>query len=367
VKIKEIHLYHVVLPMKEAFTTSFGSMHVRHTLIVKVVNEEGLEGWGEAVADYGPWYSYETVQTEWHIIRDFISPLILNKEIDINEYIKLVRPIRGHNMAKAGIEFALWDLLGKSVGKPIYELIGGTRRSVDVGISIGIKSSVEELLKSIEKALEIGYKRIKIKIKPGWDVNIVKVIRKEFPDIPLQVDANAAYTLNDLPIFKELDRYDLLMIEQPLHYDDLVGHAELQARLRTPICLDESIKSLNDAIAAYKLGSCTIINVKPGRVGGLHETKAIHDFTMSVGIPIWIGGMVETGIGRSFAIVAATLPNVKYPNDISPSDRFWYEDLIEPPWTVKKGIIEVPTKPGIGVDIRYEVLSKYSRNIHVIK
>ena len=360
--IREIELYHVVMKMKEEFRTSFGVMKERHTLIVKVVNDEGIEGWGEVVADEGPWYSYETVTTAWHIIKDFIAPRILGRNIDLEDYKALISGIRGHNMAKAGIEFALWDLKSRLEGKPLYQVIGGVRDVVDVGISIGIKSSIDELLRAISKALDDGYLRIKLKIKPGWDLKVVDRVRREYPDIKLQVDANAAYTLNDLPLFKELDRYDLLMIEQPLHHDDLIDHAELQRRIKTPICLDESIKGLRDVIAAYKLGSCLIVNVKPGRVGGLSETLAINEFTEKVGMPIWIGGMVETGIGRSFAIAAATLSNVRYPNDISPSNRFWYEDLIEPPWIVTKGRIKLPNKKGIGVDVLEDRVIKYSKN-----
>ena len=360
--IKELRMYYVVMRLKEPFTTSFGTERFRHTLIIRLVDDKGMNGWGEVVADSGPWYSYETVKTAWHIIRDYIAPQILGKDIDLRTFRDVAGKIRGHNMAKAGVEFALWDLMAKRKGMPLYKLLGGVRDKVPIGISIGIKRNVNELLKHISKALDKGYLRIKIKIKPGWDVNIVKKVREEFGDIPLQVDANSAYTLNDLPILKELDKYDLLMIEQPLHYDDLVEHAELQRLLKTPICLDESIKGLRDTIAAYKLGSCSIINVKPGRVGGLLETLEIHEFTRKVGIPIWIGGLIETGIGRSFAIATATLLNVRYPNDISPSSRFWVKDLVEPPWELKSdGTIEVPKKPGIGVEVLEDVLVRYRR------
>ncbi len=358
--IRKLVLHYVRLPMKEVFTTSFGTETIRHTLIVKVEGEGGEVGWGEVVADGGPWYSYETVWTAWHVIRDYVSLMIKGRDVQPEGFPQIVKRIRGHNMAKAGVEFALWDLKGRVEGRSLKELIGGVKDRVEVGLSVGIMSDVRRLIKRVEEGLNQGFRRIKLKIRPGWDVDIVKAVRREFGNIPLQVDANAAYTLSDVKVFKELDRYDLLMIEQPLHYDDLIEHAELQKAIKTPICLDESIKSLRDARAAHKLGSCRIINVKPGRVGGLVEVKAIHDFTQSVNMPIWIGGMLETGIGRAFAVAAASLPNVRYPSDISPSSRFWVEDLVEPPWELSRdGFMKVPSKPGIGVEVIEERLSKY--------
>jgi O-succinylbenzoate synthase len=359
--IKTIELYHVAMKLREEFTTSFGSQSFRHSIIVKVEDKNGEAGWGEVVADQGPWYSYETVETAWHIIRDFIAPSVINKELDISRYIDTVSRIRGHNMAKAGIEYALWDLKCKIEGIPLYKALGGVRDRVTVGVSIGIQKSIDLLINKISEYLDQGYRRIKIKIKPGWDVEVIKSIRKTFPNILLQADANAAYTLNELKILMELDKYELLMLEQPLHYDDLILHAFLQRRLRTPICLDESIKSVRDVVAAYKLGSCSIINVKPGRVGGLVETKKIHDYTAETGIPIWIGGMLETGIGRAFLIAAATLPNIKYPSDISASSRYWEEDVVEPEWTLNPdGTITAPNKPGIGVEILENKIKRFT-------
>ncbi len=366
-RICKVTLHYVKLPMKQSFTTSFGTENLRHTLILKVEEVRGEVGWGEVVADGGPWYSYETVHTAWHVIRDYIVKMIAGKDVTPENFPKMVSRIRGHNMAKAGMEFALWDLKGKLEGKPIKDLLGGVRDEVPVGLSVGVIGNVKRLLNEVEAGINAGYHRIKLKIKPGWDINPVKLIRKEFGDIPLQVDANAAYTLSDVGVFRELDNYGLLMIEQPLHYDDLVEHAELQKVIKTPICLDESIKSLRDAKAAHKLGSCRIINIKPGRVGGLVETKAIHDFAKSVGMPVWIGGMIETGIGRSFAVAAATLPNVEYPNDISPSTRFWEEDLIEPPWLLtSRGTLQAPNKPGIGVEVIEERILRKSAKIEVV-
>jgi len=323
----------------------------------------GLLDGGEAPVDDGPWYSYETVNTTLHIYKDFIVPLLKNNPIIENpmDFIKIVSKIRGHPMAKAGIEFALWDLYAKRHKQPLYRLLGGVRDYVESGVSIGIIGDYDRLIKAISHYLDEGYRRVKIKIKPGWDIGPVKRIRKEFGDIPLQVDANAAYELRDKHIFIELDKYGLLMIEQPFHYEDLYEHSILQKLIKTPICLDESIKSIYDAMAAIALGSLKVINVKPARVGGLLETITIHDYALKHNIPIWIGGMLETGIGRGFQVAAATLPNVKYPNDISASKRYYEEEIVEPPWEITSdGIIRVPNKPGIGVEVLEDRVEKYT-------
>ncbi len=365
-ELKKITFYHVVTRLRESFETSFGKTIDRHCVIIAVEDNEGIVGWGEAPVDDGPWYSYETVDTTLYVYKEFIVPLlmknpVLEKPVDFQE---LVRKIRGYRMAKAGIEFALWDLYAKENNMPLYKIIGGVRNRVESGISIGVIGDMNALIKAVDKYLERGYRRVKIKIKPGWDIEPVKMIRKEFGDIPLQVDANAGYTLADKHVFMELDKYDLLMIEQPLFYEDLYEHSILQSLIKTPLCLDESIRSLHDVMAGAKLGSFRIVNVKPARVGGLLETILIHDYTMRHGIPIWIGGMLETGIGRGFQVAAATLPNVKYPNDISESARYYEEELVEPPWTLNKdGTIAVPEKPGIGVEVLEERVKKYSRKI----
>ncbi len=368
-KIKSIEVFHIVMELKSKFETSFGATKKRPALILKVTSDSDITGWSEVVAGEGPWYSYETIDTALHVIRDYIIPLIRGKEFNTpEEYIRRVSIIRGHNMAKAGIDMALWDIHAKELNKPLYKVLGGVRDKIESGVSIGIKSSIDELIKTIEYYLDQGYRRIKIKIKPGWDVDVVDVIRKRLGDIPLQVDANAAYTLNDLPLLKRLDKYNLLMIEQPLHYDDLVEHSILQKYLNTPICLDESIKSLNDARAAYRLGSCMIINLKPGRVSGITESLRIHDFTSMTGIPIWIGGMLETGVGRAYLVSLATLPNVKYPNDISASNRYYEEDVVDPPWTIDdSGYMHTIDKPGIGVEVLEDKLMKYLVRKYVFK
>jgi O-succinylbenzoate synthase len=352
------------MKLKVPFETSFGKTINRHGILVKIEDASGYIGWGETPVEDGPWYSYETIETTLYIYKEYLIPkLIKLRNLEHpKEFMEAVEGIRGYRMAKAGIEMTLWDLKAKLMGKPLYKLLGGVRNYIVSGVSIGIIGDEVALLKSISSFLDEGYKRIKIKIKPGWDIYPVKLIRREFDDVPLQVDANAAYTLDHINIFKELDSYDLLMIEQPLSYEDLYDHAVLQSQIKTPICLDESIKNLHEAKTALKLGSCKVINVKPARVGGLYESKLIHDYSMEKGIPIWIGGMLETGIGRGHLVAMATLPNVKYPNDISGSSRYWEEDIVEPPWVIRKdGTIELSEKPGIGVEVIEDRLSKYLR------
>ena len=358
--IKKLVLHHLRIPMKEEFKTAVSTDRVRETVLVELREKSGEVGWGEAEADSSPWYICETVETEWHIIRDFIVPSLRLKEVSPKKFGELVKRIRGHRMAKAGVEFALWDLEGKLSSSSLRKLIGGVKNKVEVGLSVGVIGNEELLLKTVEAGLRKGYRRVKLKIKPGWEVKPVSLVRKMFGEIPLQVDANASFQLRDLDIFRKLDTYDLLMIEQPLHYEDLLQHSKLQAKLKTPLCLDESIRSLLDAEAAYELNSCRVINLKPGRVGGLMESIRIHDFCLRSGFPIWIGGMLETGVGRAYAVAAATLPGVKYPSDISPSDRFWEEDIVEPPWTLSRdGFIKAPNASGIGVEVLEDVLKRY--------
>ncbi len=362
-ELKSIKLYHVVMELKEYFETSFGGTKKRHCVLIAIEDSTGIIGWGEAPVDDGPWYSYETVDTTLYIYREFIIPILM-KNPHVNkpeDFVKLVSRIRGYRMAKAGIEFALWDLYAKYLKKPLYRVIGGIRNKILSGVSIGVIGKMNLLLKLIDDYLERGYRRIKIKIAPGWDIEPVKVIRKEYGSIPLQVDANAAYTLDQTSVFKELDKYNLLMIEQPLYYEDLYMHSVLQSMIKTPICLDESIRGLHDVMAGHRLGSFKIINVKPARVGGLLETIKINDYSIENHIPLWIGGMLETGIGRAFQVAAATLPAIKYPNDISESSRYYEEDIVEPPWTLEKdGTIKPLEKPGIGVEVLEDKIEKYS-------
>lgn len=358
-KIEKIELRHIKMELVSPFTTSMGTEYDEEHIIVRV-DGEGLTGWGECVAEGTPFYSYETVTTAWHILRDFLIPSILGKNISgIDEAIASYEKVRGHMMAKAGLEAALWDLFAKSKNISLSQMMGGIRNKVDVGVSIGIQNSVEELIKKIDGYLEEGYKRIKIKIAPGNDIQFVKAVRKEFPDILFQVDANSAYTLNDIDLFKQMDDYNLLLIEQPLGYDDIYEHSKLQKELKTPICLDESIHSLDDTRAAIELDSCRVINIKPGRVGGFTESKLIHDYCQSKNIPVWCGGMLESGIGRAGNVALASLANFTLPGDISASKRYYKEDIVEPEFIVNPdGTMNVPTKPGIGVEVNIKMLEK---------
>jgi O-succinylbenzoate synthase len=351
-RIEHVELYHIRMPLVHPFETSFGREDEAQRILI-AVRSEGLTGWGETATSVGPWYEYETVETCWHVLRDFLGPRVLGREVESAADVAcLMVPVRGHPIAKMGLEAAVWDLLAKAQGKSMAELLGWSRSRVRVGVSIGVQDSVAALLDRIEAFWSQGYSRIKIKIRPGWDVDIVRQVRERFPDAPLMVDANSAYTLEDTDDLARLDDYDLLMIEQPLAYDDLVDHAILQQRLKTPICLDESVTSLAAARAALALDSGRIINIKPGRVGGLTVATAIHALCYEQGIPVWCGGMLETGIGRAHNVALASLPGFTMPGDISGSARYFHQDLVEPPFVINEdGTMTVPTAPGIGVEV----------------
>ncbi len=357
--VDRIELYHIKMELVSPFVTSMGTETNEEHIIIKV-DGEGITGWGECVAAANPFYTYETVQTAWHILSDFLIPGIIGKNFNtIDEAISSWQKVRGHNMAKAGLEAALWDLFAKSKSIALSKVLGGVRDKIDVGVSIGIQSSVNELIKKVENYLEEGYKRIKIKIQPGNDIQQIKALRKEFPNILLQVDANSSYTLGDIKIFKAMDELNLLLIEQPLGYDDIYQHSKLQRELKTPICLDESIRSLDDTRTAIELESCRIINIKPGRVGGFTEAKLIHDYCASKNIPVWHGGMLESGIGRAGNVALATLPNFTLPGDISASKRYFKNDIVEPEFVLNEdGTMSVPSKPGIGVQVNFKMLEK---------
>ena len=357
--IEEIQLRLINMELISLFETSFGREKKRKIIIVKMVSDD-LEGYGECVAMEGPWYSYETVETAWSILQKYMIPLVLGKDVkDPSDLLKLLSKVRGHNMARASLEEAFWDLYAKSLGEPLSRVLGGVKNKIPSGVSIGIQKNIQQLLKTIDTYLSEGYQRVKLKIKPSWDIEVIKEVRKHYPDIPLMVDANAAYTISDAHHLKKLDEFNLLMIEQPLGYDDLVDHAKLQSMLKTPICLDESIKTINDARAALKLRSCKIINIKVGRVGGLFYAKKIHDLCQANGVPVWCGGMLETGIGRAINVAIASLPNFKLPNDISASKRYYHEDIVDPPFELNSdGTINVPKNPGIGVKILEERIEK---------
>jgi len=362
-KIEKIELRHVRLVLVSPFTTSMGTEYDEEHIIVRI-DGEGITGWGESVAEGTPFYSYETVKTAWHIMEDFLVPAILGKNLtSIDNAIQSWAKVRGHRMAKAGLEAALWDLFAKAEGKSLSQMMGGVRSKIDVGVSIGIQSDPGALVKKVEGYLKEGYKRIKIKIAPGSDIELVKAIRKNYPHVLLQVDANSAFKLSDVDLFKAMDEYNLLLIEQPLSCDDIYEHSKLQRELTTPICLDESIHSFADAQAALELDSCRVINIKPGRVGGFTESILIHDLCDSKDIPVWCGGMLESGIGRAGNVALASLPNFVLPGDISASKRYYKEDIIDPYFEVNSdGTMDVPTKPGIGVEVNIKRLDAVTEN-----
>jgi O-succinylbenzoate synthase len=351
-RVDRLELRLLRLPLVAFFETSFGRSYDR-TFVLVTLGGDGAEGLGECVADANPFYSAETTTTAWHIIKDFIASLVLGRSFaDPRDVYPALRPVRGHQMAKAAIEMAAWDLAARQAGVPLHALLGGRRTSIESGVSIGIQDSLEQLAAKIETERAAGYRRIKIKIKPGWDVNAVEMVRAKFGDIPLMVDANAAYTLDAAAHLAALDRFGLMMIEQPLEYDDLRDHAALQRQIRTPICLDESIPTVRSAEDAIAIGACRIINIKPGRVGGYAESIKVHDAAAAHGIPVWHGGMLESGIGRAHNIHLSTLPNFTLPGDIAASRRYYVPDLIEPGIEVRPdGTIAVPQGPGIGVDV----------------
>ena len=354
-KIDRLELRLLKLPLVHFFETSFGRIHEKHFIIVRVEGG-GAAGYGECVAEQDPYYSAETNDTVWHIIAGFVAPRVLGTAFSHpREVFPALRAIRAHHMAKAAVEMAAWDLYARQRGEPLARALGGSRDRIASGVSIGIQDSLDDLAAKVETELAAGYRRIKIKIKPGWDVDAVAMIRRRFGSIPLMVDANAAYTLADADHLARLDAFDLMMIEQPLDYDDIADHAALQRRLKTPICLDESIHSIAAAREAIASGACRIVNIKPGRVGGFTESIRLHDLCAQHGIPVWHGGMLESGIGRAANIHLSTLPNFSLPGDIAGSKRYFNPDLIDPPIEVAAdGTIAVPDGPGLGVTIREE-------------
>lgn len=353
-KLEHIELREIELPLKSPFETSFGRTTRRRILILRVFDHDGASGYGECVASEGPFFNHETIDTAWLITSQYIAPLLASTTWDNAAQVNdVLAPIRENRMAKAAVEAAIWDLEAKLAGKPLWQHIGGTRKEIPCGVSIGLQTSTEALIERVRTEVESGYQRIKIKIKPGKDVHLAEAVRKQFPDITLSVDANSAYRLEtDLPLLKKLDDYNLLMIEQPLTPGDLVDHSKLQRELRTPLCLDESILCLANARHAHELGACRIINIKLGRVGGFTEAKAIQAFAQQHDMPVWCGGMLESGIGRAHNIALSTLPGFTLPGDVSASARYWEADIIEPPVTVSSaGTIKAPTGAGIGFEV----------------
>ncbi|AIE60196.1 o-succinylbenzoate synthase [Bacillus methanolicus] len=360
-KLTKITLRHLKMRLKSPFTTSFGSFQDKEFLLLEAFNENGMSGWGESVAFDTPWYNEETVKTNWHMLEDFLIPAVLNKEINHpDEVSDIFSFIRKNNMAKSTVEGAVWDLYAKEKGMPLAAALGGNKEKIEVGISIGIQDTVDDLLRLIDGYVNEGYKRMKVKIKPGWDVDVIREIRKRFPDVPLMADANSAYTLEDIDLLKAIDEFNLMMIEQPLAADDIVDHARLQKEIETPVCLDESIHSYEDARKAIELGSCKIINIKIGRVGGLSESKRIHDLCREHGLPVWCGGMLESGIGRAHNIALTTLDHFLLPGDTAGSSRYWERDIIEPEVVVEDGWIVVTDKPGIGYEPNYDIIKEFT-------
>jgi len=351
--ISSIELREIRLPLIHFFETSFGRTTERRIILVRVSDADGAEGWGECTAGEGPFYCEEWTETAWATLTVFLAPMVVGCEVpDAAGTDELMKKVRGNRMAKAAIEAACWDLESKSRGVPLWKHLGGSREEIPCGVSIGIQDSPALLLEKIDTELAAGYQRIKIKIKPGWDIDIVRRVRERYPEILLTADANSAYTLEDVALFKDLDEFKLMMIEQPLAHDDMFDHAELQKQIKTPICLDESVHTAEDARHAIDIGACRIVNVKLGRVGGHSEAKRVESVCRQGAVPVWCGGMLESGIGRAHNIAMATLAGFTLPGDVSASSRYWQEDIIEPPVTVtSRGTITAPTGPGIGFDI----------------
>lgn len=366
IPIKQLKVHKLHMTLKHPFSTSFGTMQKKEFFIIEMIDQDGHRGFGESVAFTIPWYTEETVRTVFHIMDEFLIPLLQNSKINHpDEVSSLFQTIKGNRMAKAALEGAVWDLYAKRNNLSLAEALGGSRTEIASGISIGIQPTINDLLKVIDKSLSQGYKRMKLKIKPGWDVKVLREVRHHFPEVPIMVDANSAYTLADLETLKSLDEFNLLMIEQPFQEDDFIQHAKLQKVIATPICLDESILSVQDAKLAYELGCCKIINIKIGRVGGLTEARRIHDFCKEKGLAVWCGGMLEAGVGRAHCIALSSLPQFTLPGDISGSNRYWEKDIIEPEVIVENGLIQVPQSAGIGFTVNEKVMDEYTEWVKV--
>jgi o-succinylbenzoate synthase len=360
-RIEQITLNHLSMPLVSPFETSFGRSTDRECLII-TMQAEGITGYGECVADRDPGYSYETTGTAWHILKEFIFPSLLGQDVaDADDFQRRVESIRGHHLAKAGVEMAVWDLLGKRDDKSLKQMLGGGHSQVAVGVSVGLQANPETLVQTVGNYISQGYHRIKIKIKPGRDILDTVSVRKAYPDVKLQVDANSAYTLETAETLLPLDDLNLLLIEQPLYEDDIWEHHYLQKKFHTAICLDESILTLRHARAALEMGSCKIINIKAGRVGGLTQAVDIHDMCHAKGIPVWCGGMLETGVGRASNLALASLPGFVLPADISASDRYYKRDITNEQFSLNlDSTITVPDKPGLGITIDDDALRQFT-------
>ena len=366
-RLRRITLREIHLKLLSPFQTSFGTSDLRRILLVETEGE-GVIGWGESTAGENPFYSYETVETAWLILRDYLWPIVRGKEIAAAAVWDIFLGVRGHNMAKAALETAIWDAEAKQKNVALAKLLGGSREEIPCGVSIGIQPRTAELIAKVEESLTAGYQRIKIKIKPGADLELVRALRDKFPRVRLMVDANSAYSLDDAPMLKQLDAFHLMMIEQPLGWDDIYSHAKLQRQLETPICLDECIHDVEHARAAIETGACRIINIKLGRVGGHIAARRMHDLCQQNSIPVWCGGMLESGIGRAHNIAMSSLANFSLPGDVSASRRYWAEDIIEPEVEVsKQGTIRVPSAPGIGYTPRIDRIESLTKRREVLE
>lgn len=366
--IKNIEVRLLRLPLITKFVTGFGTIDYKESVLVKITDNDGVIGWGEASALSFPNYSQETSATTFLGLKEYILPLIIGQNTEMAVSETLLKQVKGFHFAKTAVDCALWMIQSTRSKKSIAKLLGGVRDKIKIGESIGIKNSFEETMNEIELRIDQGYQRIKVKIKPKWDLDLIKSIRNKFGDINLMVDANSSYTLTDIELFKKFDEYKLTMIEQPLSDNDIIDHAILQNQLKTPICLDESILSVDDARKAIGIGACKIINIKPGRVGGLTESKKIHDYCIENGVDVWCGGLLESGIGRAYNIALCSLPGFNYPADMSPSSFFYKEDLIEPTYAIsKQGLVDVPNIEGLGFNIVNKRVDKYTQAKFAIK
>jgi o-succinylbenzoate synthase len=367
-KVEAITLREIHMPLVHFFETSFGRTYSRRILLV-TLHCEGVNGWGECVAGEDPFYSEEWSETAWPTLKRYLGPAILGQDLaSAADCLPLFSRVRGHRMAKAAVENALWDAEAKQKKLPLWKLLGGTRREIPCGVSIGIQDSVEQLLEKVETELGAGYRRIKVKVKPGWDINVLERIRSRWPEILLSCDANSAYRLDDLEHLRQFDKFNLLMIEQPLWNDDIYYHAQLQRQIKTALCLDESIRHARDAAAALETGACRIINIKVGRVGGFSEATKVHNVCHKHDIPVWCGGMLESGIGRAHNIALSTLENFRLPGDVSSSKRYWKEDIIEPEVAVsRQGFIAVSDAPGTGYRVREDLIERLTVRKEIVK
>ena len=365
VKVEAITLREIRMPLVHFFETSFGRTTERRILLV-TAHCEGVDGWGECTAGEHPFYNEESVETAWYALSQYLAPALLGRELQTPaDCVPLMAQVREHRMAKAALENALWDAEARQKNIPLWKLLGGTRRQIPCGVSIGIQESVDKLLDKIEAELVAGYRRIKVKVKPGWDLDVLERIRSRWSEITLSCDANTAYTLDELEHLRKFDQFRLLMIEQPLWSDDFYFHARLQKQLATAICLDESIRTARDADAALDLGACRIVNIKLGRVGGFSEARRVHDVCQARGIPVWCGGMLESGVGRVHNIALSTLANFSLPGDVSASKRYWKEDIIEPAVEVsREGFIDAETEYRVREDL-VETVTVRSETIRV--